>query len=78
MAPRKQDVERLERDYELFLRDVEEDQELRQGVNLYKHNRPQGDDVDMESEMDEDEEEGPQIPMEELLDDFDEMTIQDG
>jgi nonsense-mediated mRNA decay protein 3 len=30
MAPRKQDVEKLERDYELFLEALEEDEDMKQ------------------------------------------------
>ncbi|KAJ6164858.1 60S ribosomal export protein NMD3 [Penicillium chermesinum] len=75
---RRQDQEsRLEQDFELFLRDVEEDQELRQTLDLYKaRNRPQAG----EMEMDEDsgsEDEVPQINVDDLLDDFDELNMED-
>ena len=36
MLPRKQDQDKTERDFEMFLRDVEEDEEMRQTVALYK------------------------------------------
>ena len=36
VLPKKQDQERIERDYEMFLRDVEEDSELRSTLALYK------------------------------------------
>jgi nonsense-mediated mRNA decay protein 3 len=36
MLPKKQDQERLERDYEMFLREVEEDAELRNTLAVYK------------------------------------------
>ncbi|KAJ1941219.1 ribosome-binding protein, partial [Linderina macrospora] len=36
LAPKKQDQEKLEADFETFLRDLEEDPELRQSINLYK------------------------------------------
>ncbi|CUS14423.1 unnamed protein product [Tuber aestivum] len=39
MLPRKQDQERAERDYEMFLREVEEDTELRASLALYKSTR---------------------------------------
>ncbi|KAI9726730.1 MAG: ribosome-binding protein [Chrysothrix sp. TS-e1954] len=39
MLPRKQDQAREEADYEMFLRDVEEDQEMRGVMNLYKAER---------------------------------------
>ena len=36
MPARKQDQGKTERDFEMFLRDVEEDEEMRQTVALYK------------------------------------------
>ncbi|RKP23511.1 NMD3 family-domain-containing protein [Syncephalis pseudoplumigaleata] len=39
MLPRKQEQDKIEQDYELFLRDLEEDPEMRATVNLYKGNR---------------------------------------
>lgn len=81
MAPRKQDQERLERDFEMFLRDVEEDEEVRAGMQLYRNPDGTVSQRPIESEMDMDEESGdeglPEIPMDQLLDEFDEMTMQD-
>lgn len=73
----EQEQDRLEADFEMFLRDVEEDQELRHTLDLYKaRSKPQQDD-----EMDEDDGSGddevPQINMDELLDDFDELNMDD-
>ncbi|KAJ2645867.1 ribosome-binding protein, partial [Coemansia sp. RSA 1285] len=76
LAPKKQDQERLEVDFEAFLRDLEEDPELRSGVNLYKDTgavaNPAGAmEGDMDSDNDDDEEnELPEVPLEELLDDL--------
>ncbi|KAI9848092.1 MAG: ribosome-binding protein [Sclerophora amabilis] len=42
MAPRKQDQERVERDFEMFLRDVEEDSEFRSALALYKNTNKNG------------------------------------
>ena len=82
LLPRKQDQEKMECDFEMFLRDVEEDSELRGTVALYKQraekNRMEG--VETASMADAEESEGdevPQIDMGELLDDFDELDIQD-
>ncbi|SJM82856.1 probable 60S ribosomal export protein NMD3 [Zygosaccharomyces bailii] len=73
----KQEMERAEMDYEAFLQELEEDAELRQSVNLYKSNNPPQ--PVNEGEMDEDEDEdAPQINMDELLDELDEMTLEDG
>lgn len=36
MAPRKQDEAREEQDYEMFLRDVEEDEELRNQIHVFR------------------------------------------
>ncbi|KAL1303441.1 hypothetical protein AAFC00_006830 [Neodothiora populina] len=82
MLPRKQDQDRMERDFELFLRDVEEDEEVRQGMHLYRQPgeaaAPAKEEMDMDGESDDDSEGGlPQIPMEQLLDEFDEMTMQE-
>ena len=78
MLPRKQDQDRIERDFEMFLRDVEEDAELRAGVALYKAQQEQqmADAMETESEFAEDDE-GLAIPMEQLLDDFEDMTMQE-
>ncbi|PNS18401.1 60S ribosomal export protein NMD3 [Sphaceloma murrayae] len=74
MLPRKQEQDRLERDFEMFLRDVEEDEELRQGLKLYKDGRPQEEEMSVDGEGSEDDE-GLRIPMEQLLDEFEEMGI---
>ncbi|KAK7462763.1 ribosome-binding protein [Stygiomarasmius scandens] len=90
------DQKKVEEDYELFLRDLEEDSEMRAAVNLYKTS---GDvkmktdstkkgprqaqfamDVDEKpavSQTDEEEEEAdfPEVKLDELLEDFDEMTL---
>ncbi|KAF2736164.1 nonsense-mediated mRNA decay protein-like protein 3 [Polyplosphaeria fusca] len=79
MAPRKQDQDRLDRDYEMFLRDVEEDAELRAGLALYKAQKQQQqaqDEMDIE-ESDVDEDEGLAIPMEQLLDDLEDLTMEE-
>ena len=68
---RQQDEGKLERDFEMFLRDVEEDEEVRQGVALYKaqkereqrkrkERKAKGD-----NEMDVDDDGGSIAPMEE-------------
>ena len=78
------DQKKVELDYEMFLRDIEEDVELRAAVNLYKaEDKAKGD-----MEMDEDgatatdgdgdqEADFPEIKLDDLLDNFDEMTLQD-
>lgn len=99
------DQKKVEEDYELFLRELEEDEEMRGAVNLYKaknerpgagsglaggKTRKKG---QFDMEVDEgtaseaqgsgatgDEEEEPDFPevkLDELLDDFDEMTLED-
>lgn len=73
----KQEMERAEKDYELFLQELEEDAELRQSVNLYKNREANV--PPEEHEMDEDgDEDAPQINIDELLDELDEMTLEDG
>lgn len=84
---RRQEQDRLEADFEMFLRDVEEDQELRNTLDLYRvrnqhPNKADVMDVEGEVEMDEDsdgdgDDGGPKINMDELLDDFDELNMDD-
>jgi len=86
MLPRKQDQERVERDYEMFLRDVEEDTELRSTLAVYKAQQEKREKDRMEglenasvaeTEETEEGEEVPKIDMDELLDDFDELDVAD-
>ena len=97
------DAKKVEEDYELFLRDIEEDEEIRAAVNMYK--APGGSaapgekakrrgkagqqsmDVDeaeqspaqpetmAETDNEEDEADFPEVKLDELLEDFDEMTL---
>ncbi|KAI0628067.1 NMD3-domain-containing protein [Trametes polyzona] len=103
------DQKKVEEDYELFLRDLEEDEEMRGAVNLYraKNDRPGAGsglaggktrrkpqhamDVDegaMEQDEapqaaapegveEEDEPDFPDVKLDELLEDFDEMTLEE-
>jgi nonsense-mediated mRNA decay protein 3 len=79
----EQEQNRMEQDYEMFLRDVEEDQELRHTLDLYKVRQQQARPDQMEVEMaenddvDEQDETVPKINMDELLDDFDDMNMED-
>lgn len=86
LLPKKQDQERMERDFEMFLRDVEEDTELRSTLALYKSQQEKKANDRMEgletasvaeTEQTEDGEEVPKIDMEELLDDFNELDVDD-
>jgi len=100
MLPRKQDQERAERDYEMFLRDVEEDTELRASLALYKNTRknqpktqrmegvemagvreesaPSGSEMGQDIEDDDGDDGGlPEIAIDELLDEFEEMHVKD-
>ncbi|KAI7902429.1 NMD3 family-domain-containing protein [Cokeromyces recurvatus] len=70
MLPRKQDQAKIENDMELFMRDIEEDPELRSTINIFKNvNVPA---VENNTMTDDEEEELPEISLEEMLD---EMTI---
>ncbi|MCJ1275669.1 ribosome-binding protein [Puttea exsequens] len=86
MLPRKQDQERLERDFEMFLRDVEEDPDYRSTLAVYKAKQAKQDRDGMEgvetvsiaeTEGLVDGDEIPNIDLEELLDDFDELDVDD-
>ena len=75
----RQEQERAERDYEIFLQELEEDEELRQTINLYKAGAappPPPSHGDIE-ELEEEDEEAPQIGIDELLDELDDMTLED-
>lgn len=73
----KQEMERAERDYEVFLQELEEDAELRQSVNMYRSGQLPAPAAPTELDEDEDED-APQIDIDELLDELDEMTLDDG
>lgn len=75
LLPKATDQTRMDREYEMFLRDVEEDEELRATLALYKSQRK--DDEMSTAETDDADEELPQVNMEELLDDFDELRVND-
>jgi len=80
LLPKAADQARLDAEYEMFLRDVEEDEDLRQALALYKSaNKKKAQDVDAMSiaETEMTVEDGPKISMDELLDDFDDLDIQD-
>lgn len=82
LLPKKADQERMDAEYELFLRDVEEDEELRAALALYKNTKKTKKKEDdamsiAETEMTAGEDDGPRVNMEELLEDFDELGIQD-
>ena len=86
ILPKKTDQERLEADFEMFLRDVEEDPELRQTLAVYKANQQKAksrmngveeDAMSVAETEDTEDEQAPKINMEELLEDFDELNVQD-
>ncbi|KAK4643974.1 ribosome-binding protein [Podospora bellae-mahoneyi] len=80
LLPKAADQEKMEAEYEMFLRDVEEDEELRAALALYKNTKKKQQDADAmsiaETEMT-GVDDGPRINMDELLDDFDELGIHD-
>lgn len=75
LLPKKADQERMDREYEQFLQDVEEDEDLRAAMALYKNQR--NDDEMSTAETEEEDENIPQVNMEELLDEFDELQVKD-
>jgi nonsense-mediated mRNA decay protein 3 len=75
LLPKKVDQERMEREYEMFLRDVEEDEELRAALALYKAQKKSDPEEMSIGETEGEEEDVPGINMDELLDDFDELTV---
>jgi nonsense-mediated mRNA decay protein 3 len=75
LLPKKADQDRMDREYEQFLRDVEEDEDLRGAMALYKQQR--NEDEMSTAETEDDDENIPQVNMDELLDDFDELRVDD-
>lgn len=79
LLPKKADQDRMDADYEMFLRDVEEDPELRQTLALYKaqQRKKMADEMSMATTEDSGDEEVPTIDVNELLEDMEEMDIND-
>ncbi|KJY00482.1 nonsense-mediated mRNA decay protein 3 [Zymoseptoria brevis] len=75
MKPRKQDQDRDEIDYEQFLQDLEADPELRAGMNMYKQQREL--DAISEMETDDGEDDGLEIPMDQLIDEMEDMGMEE-
>jgi nonsense-mediated mRNA decay protein 3 len=94
------DQKRVEQDYELFLRQIEEDEEMRAAINLYKNadapalapaepkkgkkQLQYGMEIDEDTpgsgagrEGDDAEADFPEVRLDELLDDFEDMHIED-
>lgn len=78
LLPKKADQERMDADYEMFLRDVEEDPELQQTFALYKaQQRKKAADEMSVTETDVDDADVPGIDVRQLMDDFDDMELKD-
>jgi nonsense-mediated mRNA decay protein 3 len=83
LLPMKQEQQRMDDEYENFLRDIEEDDELRAALALYKNSNKgkQRSDADAMSvaatEFTEGDEDRPRIDMTDLLDDMEELNIED-
>ncbi|KAJ9658077.1 ribosome-binding protein [Neophaeococcomyces mojaviensis] len=81
LLPKKADQDRMDADYEMFLRDVEENQDLRQEFALYKaeqkRKKKEADEMSMVTTEDSGDDEVPRIDVDELLDDFEEMEIRE-
>ncbi|PHH92112.1 hypothetical protein CDD83_8875 [Cordyceps sp. RAO-2017] len=76
LLPKKADQDRMDREYEMFLRDVEEDEELRAALALYK-NEKKADEMSVAETADDEDDGVPGVDMEELLDDFEELAVGD-
>ncbi len=70
----KQEKDMNERDLEIFLQELQEDEELRQTVNLYKAPNTQ---VRNDDDMDDEDDDAPHISIDELLEDLDDLTMND-
>ncbi|KAI8991451.1 NMD3 family-domain-containing protein [Mycotypha africana] len=72
MLPRKQDQAKIENDMELFMRDIEEDPEFRSTINIFKNPNASKQTMAMDNDeiIDSEEEELPEISLEEMLDEM--------
>lgn len=78
MKPRKQDQDRDEIDYEQFLQDLEQDPELRGNLNLYRNkDAAAAAAAASEMETDDEDDDGLQIPMDQLIDEMEDMGMDD-
>ncbi|ODQ66854.1 NMD3-domain-containing protein [Nadsonia fulvescens var. elongata DSM 6958] len=79
----KADIDKAEVDFEMFLQEIEEDNELRENINLYKKTAEAAKAAEKHVRMavdQDDEDEGddiPEIGIDELLDDLEDMTLED-
>ncbi|KFA65652.1 hypothetical protein S40285_09163 [Stachybotrys chlorohalonatus IBT 40285] len=76
LLPKAADQERMDQEYEMFLRDVEEDEELRAAMALYKTQKAADAMSVTETNMS-DEDDIPRVNMQELLEDLEDLDIQD-
>jgi len=75
---RNGESQKADRDYDQFLNDLEEDPDLRSNVVLYKKDgAPQSSSSVMVTDDDDDEHDMPKIPIEELVEEMEQMDIQD-
>jgi nonsense-mediated mRNA decay protein 3 len=80
LLPKKADQERMDADYEMFLRNVEEDADLRQTLVLYKarqQRKKDADEMSMATTAESSADEASQINMDELLNDFEDLNVDD-
>lgn len=77
LLPKDADKARMDEEYEQFLRDVEEDDEYRATMALYKSQKPQTDPDAMSIAETDADADAPGPNMDELLDDFDELEIKE-
>ncbi|KAI1078195.1 NMD3-domain-containing protein [Whalleya microplaca] len=79
LLPKKADQERMDREFEMFLQDIEEDEEFRSGVQLFKQpkRKPQPDEMSIATSDAGGDDDAPHVDMNELLEDFDELAIEE-
>ncbi|SPO03225.1 probable nuclear export sequence-containing nonribosomal protein [Cephalotrichum gorgonifer] len=71
------DPDKENEDYEMFLREVEEDEEMRAAIALYKAKK-KDDEMSVVETDDGDDDDVPKINVDDLLDDFEDLTVHDG
>lgn len=71
----KKEQSKVDRDFEMFMQEIEEDDELQGAFELYKNKNKPVKEVDAMDESSEDEEEGPHVDVDQLLDDMESMNL---
>ncbi|KAI6910362.1 NMD3-domain-containing protein [Hortaea werneckii] len=77
MAPLKHKEQSEDRDYEAFLRDIEQDEGLRENMKLYRNKDAVQPDAMADIDSDAEDDDELKIPLEQLVDDMEDLGVED-